>query len=415
MLYSPCDAFTKNVLQFWVNFNNSRLNPSDPNYNTDVVTVNGVTQHRNPALDGYGPQFGYSANSAQLLAAGQNPSNGIDLLAGTTPNQIATLRDVIPITGTVTVSSATFNGIDNVLSSDGITIDSTTQGKILFDVVGTNLGRGLPSREIVPVPTDHKFWTFVEYLKYKVMEIFNTYYHQGHYTIPALSKALLTSGFKHFSWFVKGTNQQVHITSPNNQGSGIPSSAQFMSIGTPTDYLNDIDNVIQTKGGYKSGQLTEQDTYQALTDMLRLVNAKWTIADVKTALASAPLPPGQTMYLRDDGNGNLVLASTCPQDTGIPTDNGVPTFFGTQAGQYLDLNDYVVNASKDGTSSAIEGDCNVEAQPYRTITPADGVMPQASLVAQLDCSTGYNNLLGSVKFYMQPAHDVSSLNLANMN
>ncbi len=403
------DAHGKAAMQFWIRFNKSRSSST-----ADVIHG----QQRDPALDGNS-----SPNSSQILASGRNP-HATTLREGPVLGQKAVLSDMVKMTGYVDVHSLVLDGVTPVNDSNGQPIAANVAMAITTEVAGSNLGQGPPHNVDITVPFNNRTWTWVEYLKYKVIQNYARNFSLGHFSLNQINAAqqILTSGQKFFKWWDARHLHRVYWSSPNNyllqttgsnRGLEIPSSSQFMTVGTPANLFSMMDEQIQDRGGYVAGQTTYDQFITDITNRVRLIRPSWSVTNVVNALNSQQLAPGSLMYLRDDGNGNLIMTNTCPQDTGVaPEGTGsanaqviyvtMPGPNGSQ-GQTLEMDNYVINTQIDGSLTAYTADANTELQPWRT--ERGSIFYESGAV--LYNATGYNNLVGQVNFFSRPAQDLN--------
>ncbi len=416
----------KKALQNWLTFNNSRVAVGSPTYNSDVVTVNGVKQHRDIKGDIL-LNSGTGMTVAQTLAAGKNPL-AVNLYQGSGAGQKASLTELITITGYILVDSSQLDGVtplsvmNGAGQTTGATVVNTTAIAAVTSAVGTNLHETPPKSFDLNVPANHQTWNWAEYVKYAVIHNFATHFDAGRYVASA-TQAQLKSGLKYFDWWGGKYPHRIHWSSPNNymtdttgstHGLEQPSSSQFMTIDTPHNLLTMVDTQIKNTGGYQGAQYTYETLRGSIAAQVRLIWPGWSEVDVDNALSSSTLAPGKTMYLHDSvdftGKHNLVMDTNCPQDTGLPPEGNVPNpnieqavDFSTQPGQYLQLDKYVINTTGDGSITAYKADANVEQEPWTN--QSGSVMYGGG--ATLYKAVGYNNLLGELDLYSQPSQNLS--------
>jgi len=421
------------ALKAWIKFNDSKnfLSAKSPYYDSDVV--NG--QHRDPSLDPLG-----SGQTALALAADPTVS---PLRMGPNVGQLADLKNAVNVTGYIWVDSLQINGTTNFPiynaagSKTGKEIKALQAVDALAYAAGANLGQPAPGMVTVSDPggaTKHRTISWIEYVKAAVIIGFKTHFDQGHYwlsqnNVPnaSIAQNSLLSGMKQFDFWLPNGTTRTYISSPNTRynGAEIPSTTQFMTVGTAAALLSQIDQQITKKGGYQPDQVTYDNFYGAINNQVRMINPKWGLPDLQNALSSMDCAPGDLLYLRDDGSGKLILTNTCFQDTGIQPEaslNGTGANqstgtnqivdFATQSGQYIQLDGYVINTLKEASqATAASADANTEQQPWRSQTGTPIYLEQGAILYK---SSGYNNLLGEVDLYSRPAQAIA-INYTNPN
>ena len=352
------------------------------------------------------------------IRSGRNP-RARTLRQGPIPNEKAQLRNIITVTGYVELHSLNIDGVTPVTDSAGRLIAADIAATALFRAAGPNVGEPPPRTYTVRVPVNNEGFTYVEAIKHKIIYNFARYFERGRYDIACTGKI---SGMKYFDFYnangglkhVSSPNDYAHqMGEPNPHARETPSTSQFMTVATPNEYLDMINKIVLRNGGFVGGQYTREVFMQEILRQVRLIRPAWTMADLTAALVSQPLPINTTMYLRDDGNGRLILTRTCPQDTGLPPDGNETRYTGNSNGnaysiryfrtlpefnQRVQLMDATINTKKTGSQTAYTADCNVEEKPWRT---ARGIA-----LTEVGCvmtkSSGFNNHLGQMVFYQRP-------------
>jgi hypothetical protein len=397
----------------WALFNTAVHSPTDPGYNEDVVPTPLGPRHCILAND---PMFISTGKSvAQYVAAFQNPTYPL-LNEGPGLGQKAVMGDLIFLTGAyVTTRAALLDGSTAVPDSAGGTVSASVALQATVEVAGPNYGELPPTAINIPVPNDQRTWNAIEAMKYYVIKNWAAHFHEGHMliNIPAIGTAepAIKTGMKYFKFLDSSSSDGLaHVSSPNQAmaqtqaQAAAATSAQFMKVATPSVLLSMIDTQIQNKGGYQPNQVTYNALIEAITNQVRFINPSFNQSNVLSALASANLAPGDTMYLRDDGNGNLIMSTTCPQDTNPSLPEATATNstglnqmvdFRTQPGQYETLLGSLVNTKANGTPTAERADAGLEQAPWLDSTGNIQYEEGAILYK----SSGFGNCLGEVDLY----------------
>lgn len=178
----------------------------------------------------------------------------------------------------------------------------------------------------------------------------------------------------------------------------------FMSVSTPLTYLKQLG----TAGGAPSNGQPATCAYNSIIDdiwtRLKIVEPTVSRASVVAALGDTNYPLNlqgdgtSKLYLYVDSSKNAKMTDTLPwKDTGLAADGPAPSGANKCDSSYP-LNGWAVNtASYQGMGGGPGvGDGNYHEAPFTQ--PAPGTGPNGTDSALFQLGSGYNNLLGELRF-----------------
>ncbi|MDQ5937412.1 MAG: hypothetical protein QG574_4771 [Cyanobacteriota bacterium erpe_2018_sw_21hr_WHONDRS-SW48-000092_B_bin.40] len=259
-------------------------------------------------------------------------------------------------------------------------------------------------------------FTNVEYMKADLLGKINN--RKGGSFCAAVGGGLAPSGLK--AWPTSGST----VLKSGTSGSAKPylgpgTNINFMKPGTTLTYIKQLDGGPGVTG---SGGCTTNLILDQMTKRMQQVEPTVTRADVEAALndsnypltlvgttAPAPMSPGASkLYLYvDSSTKKPKMTNALPwSDTGIDADGPAPAA-GTanQCDSTYPLNGWAVNTSKNHNGSI--GDGGYHEVPFTSATPNNQDLtaspPEPGTIngtdtAQWRQGSGYNNLLGELKF-----------------
>lgn len=358
------------AMKVWTKYNNS-------------VGTDGLGH--NPDLD---PTKGtFPGGTPQQMQVNPNvPSQTIRIGSGF--NQKAKLKDLITIKGFNQISDETFNG------AEPYWLDA------MVPVMERNLSRGTVLTDIAA----SNGFTAIEWLKARIMQLRAAGHTKITITIPTQH-----SGMKSFKHYKPGSAKLIHYSSP-------PAHAQFQNVGTPLALLDNINSVNEPGHEVNRQQAAYTAFIKRIAQRTRQINPKFNEAAVITALNSAPIGLGQTLYLHADRSGNnLVLDRDVNYDDANLRPDGTTSIASYGTDPY-DIGLSLIDTQKDGSKTAPRGDMNYHEVPYKAISAggyltapptaagskkvlnAAATSIQATETASFVPSSGFGNLLGELHY-----------------
>jgi hypothetical protein len=185
-------------------------------------------------------------------------------------------------------------------------------------------------------------------------------------------------------------------------GSGVPyvgggTYVNYLNVDTPMTYLKQL----AAKGGAGGSSCDSTMIVAELTKRMQQVNPAITTADVESALSDKKYPltlagtGGGKLYMYVENNKPRLNTSLPWKDSSVAADGPTPSGASKCDSQYP-LNGWAVNTAKGMTAGAGHGDGGYHEMPFTS--PGSGSGPRGTDSALWHASSGYNNLLGELKF-----------------
>lgn len=359
--------------------NGASYTDTSGNSQINNITDNGPT----------GSPGNYYAGDPNLWAICQdyltNPA-AHDIRTGPGKDQFATFADLWALAQSNDTTQCKFDMYDTSLASK-------PEGPACInnlDAWSSNFGRTDPNGTTYTPPPGG--FTNVEYMKADLLgKIANK---KGGGFCASVGYIPKASGLK--AWPVNGGV----VEKSGADGSAKPFTGgqpiNYLNVDTPLTYLKQLD--VQVPGGSKCAY---NQIIDSIWKRMQQVEPTLTKSDVETALNSTKLSLGGSGTA---DNGKLYLyvqGNTCKMTNSLPgyTDSAIPADGPTPSGgdvcnSSYPLNGWAVNTAK--SKSGTIGDGNYHEVPFTQPNPGSG--PQGTDRAIFHPASGFNNLLGELKF-----------------
>ena len=371
--------------------------------------INNITDE--PGAGNYGagdPNIWISKHLGSYLVAGSHvgaPGTNIRSTDGSgSHGQYASYQDLIDLA----------NSSGGTTQCDYTMYDNATMSP--SHPCASNLANWMDNYGRVPTysgGTQNGGFTNVEYMKADLLGKIAG--RKGGSFCASVGGGLAPSGLK--AWPTAGsTVLKSGVAGSANPYTGAGTKVNYLKPGTTLTYIKQLDG---GSGVNAAGGCTTNSLLDKMTQRMQQVEPSVTRADVEAALndsnypltligttSPSPMAPGASkLYLYVDSSSKKPkMTDHLPwSDTGIASDGPAPsTGTANQCDSSYPLNGWAVNTSK--SQSGTIGDGGYHEVPFTSVKPNNQSLPSnpgsvnGTDTAQWQPASGYNNLLGELKF-----------------